>query len=363
MTKKRVWVLCGGESAERDVSLVSARTVFNALDSNRYDKELIWVSPQGQWVKKSVLFIEQFKNVKISSLSDSSFKKQTRRSLMTDFFHVKTLPDVIFPVLHGPLGEDGTVQGFFEMLHIPYVGCGVLGSALGMDKEFSKILAEREKIPILPYFCIHNPHEAKNAAQKLGLPLFVKPARLGSSVGISKVTSLAGLSSAVRDAFQYDNKVLLEKAIEPREIECAVLGDPYSIEPRFKLRASALGEVIPHSEFYDYKTKYLNSNGAGREIPANLGAETTRKIQEYALRIFKALDCYGLGRIDFLIDRKTGKIYFNEINTLPGFTSSSMYPVLWEFSGIKIHPLMDILIELALRRNKQAQSLKKIPSS
>ncbi len=360
MAKKRVWVLCGGESAERDVSLVSARTVFNALDSNRYDKELVWVSPQGQWIKKSVLFIEQFKKVSISGPSEKG-KKQ--RPLALDSFHVKTLPDVIFPVLHGPLGEDGTVQGFFEMLHIPYVGCGVLGSALGMDKEFSKILAEKEKIPVLPYFCIHDPREAKYAAQKLGFPLFVKPARLGSSVGISKVVSLNGLLPAVRNAFEYDNKVLLEKAVDPREIECAVLGDPYSVEPRFKLRASALGEVIPHSEFYDYKTKYLKSDGAGREIPANLDAEKTRKIKEYALRVFRALDCYGLGRVDFLIDRKTGKIYFNEINTLPGFTSSSMYPALWEFSGVKIRSLMDILIDLALKRSQKVRRLKKIPSS
>ncbi len=363
MVKKRVWVLCGGESAERDVSLVSARTVFNALDSNRYDKELIWISPRGQWIKKNVLFIEQFKKVKISNTPGLPDKKSTQRSLASDFFHVKTLPDVIFPVLHGPLGEDGTVQGFLEMLHVPYVGCGVLGSALGMDKEFSKILAEKEKIPILPYVCIHSPREAKNVAQKLGFPLFVKPARLGSSVGISKVISLAKLSFAVSNAFEYDNKVLLEKAVEPREIECAVLGDPYSTDTRFKLRASALGEVIPHSGFYDYKTKYLNSNGAGREIPANLGAEKIRQIQGYALKIFKALDCYGLGRVDFLIDRKTGKIYFNEINTLPGFTSSSMYPALWDFSGIKIHSLMDILIDLALNRNQQSQRLKKIPSS
>ena len=362
MAKKRVWVLCGGESAERDVSMVSARTIFNALDSNKYEKELIWISPQGQWIKKNIIFIEQFEKVKISKTSDSSYEGLPSRSL-ADCFHVKTLPDVIFPVLHGPLGEDGAVQGFWETLHIPYVGCGILGSALGMDKEFSKILIEREKIPILPYFSICNPKEAKNAARKLGFPVFVKPARLGSSVGISKVLSMRELLPAVESAFQYDTKVLIEKGVEPREIECAVLGDPYAADSRFKLRASALGEVTPHSKFYDYKTKYLTQNGAGREIPAKLSIEQTRQIQKYSLQIFKALDGYGLARVDFLMDKKTKKIYFNEINTLPGFTPTSMYPALWDFSGLKIQSLMDILIELALRRGLAARRLKKIPSS
>ncbi len=360
MAKKRVWVLCGGESAERDVSIVSARTIFNALNPKKYEKELIWISPQGQWIKKSIVFIEQFENVRLPKNFDSSSGK-LEQGLFVGGFHVKTLPDVVFPALHGPLGEDGAIQGFLETLHIPYVGCGILGSALGMDKEFAKVLAERANIPVLPYFCIYNPKTARNAAQKLGFPVFVKPARLGSSVGISKVLSMRELLPAVESAFQYDTKVLIEKGVEPREIECAVLGDPHATDSRFKLRASALGEVIPRSEFYDYKTKYLTQDGAGREIPARLSAGQTRQIQEYSLQIFTALDGYGLGRVDFLMDRKTGKVYFNEINTLPGFTATSMYPALWDFSGLKIQSLMDILIELALKRGASMRRLKKTP--
>ncbi len=359
MAKKRVWIVGGGESAERDVSVVSARTIFHALDPKKYEKELIWISPQGQWIKKDIIFIEQFEKVKISQTAHSS--KNLSSLSLSEGFHVKTLPEIVFPVLHGPLGEDGSIQGFLEMIHVPYVGCGILASALGMDKEFAKILAERANIPVLPYFCIYDLKEAENVARKLGFPVFVKPARLGSSVGISKVTSMGQLLPAVKNAFQYDTKVLIEKAIEPREIECAVLGDPHSFEPRFQLRASALGEVVPHSEFYDYKTKYLAQNEAGREIPARLSVRQTRQIQDYSLRIFKALDGYGLGRVDFLIDKKTNKVYFNEINTLPGFTSTSMYPALWEFSGIKIQSLMDILIELALKRGAATRRLKKTP--
>jgi D-alanine-D-alanine ligase len=360
MGKKKVWVLCGGESAERNVSMVSARTIFKALDPCKYEKELVWISPQGQWFKKSVVFIEQFEKVRISNGWDFSHKKFSSRSL-SDCFHVKTLPDIVFPALHGPLGEDGAVQGFLEMLHIPYVGCGVLGSALGMDKEFSKILAERAGIPVLPYFCIYDPKEAGSVAQKLGFPVFVKPARLGSSVGISKVLSIKELFPAVKNAFKYDSKVLIEKAIMPREIECAVLGDPRAEDSRFKLRASALGEVVPYSDFYDYKTKYLTQNGAGREIPAKLSKGQEKQVQDYSMRVFKALDGYGLGRVDFLMDKKTRKIYFNEINTLPGFTSTSMYPALWGFSGLKIQSLMDILIELAFRRDDAAKRLKAEP--
>jgi D-alanine-D-alanine ligase len=363
MIKKRVLVLCGGESAERDVSLISARLIFSSLDNSKYNKELIWISPQGQWIKKSFNLIDKFKEYK--KLSSG----HPRELLSLEFLPAGVSlekyrrPDVVFPVLHGPLGEDGTLQGFLELLHLPYVGSGVLGSALGMDKEFAKILADKVGIPTLPSFCLHSPVSAFLAAKKLGFPIFVKPARLGSSVGISRVESDVELPRAVRLAFRYDTKILMEKAIPAREIECAVLGDPYSDDKNLRLRASIVGEIALSSGFYDYKTKYISANNAVRSIPAKLSAAQTKLIQGYSLEIFRALGCYGMGRVDFLMDKKTQKIYFNEINTIPGFTPTSMYPELWKASGINMPQLVDVLIKLALRRSRATAKLKKTPTT
>lgn len=357
MSKKRIWVICGGESAERDVSAVSAKMIFNSLDSSHYEKELIWISPKGEWLKKRFNLIDKFNKSKEKSdtaLFDLFSREISPRKKIPR-------PDVAFPIVHGPLGEDGTLQGLFELLHIPYVGCGVLGSALGMDKEFSKILARSEGIPIVPFFCIHHAKEAAKAADLLGFPVFAKPARLGSSVGISKVDSVGELNAAVRKAFSYDTKVLIEKAIVAREIECAVLGDPYATKKSLRLRASVLGEIAPHSDFYTYETKYITINGSEKNIPAPVSLLQKKLIQEYSLGIFRALDGYGMARVDFFIDKNTRKIYFNEINTLPGFTPTSMYPALWKASGLDTSRLIDILIELALGRARAIEKLKKNP--
>ena len=356
-------VICGGESAERNVSVVSAKMIYNSLDPLKYEKDLIWISKKGRWIKKDFNFIDKFENSS-KSRANSSLELFSREiSPAGVSWEAFPLPDVIFPVLHGPLGEDGTLQGFLELLHVPYVGCGVLGSALGMDKEFSKILAKKNGIPVLPFLCLRHPKEASLVEKRLRFPVFVKPARLGSSVGISRVENSADLSRAIRLAFSYDTKILIEKAISPREIECAVLGDPDSSAGDLRLRASVLGEVIPHSDFYDYKTKYLTANGAGREIPAKLNSAQTKKIREYSIQIFRALECYGMARVDFLVDKKTQKIYFNEINTIPGFTPTSMYPALWRASGIEISRLLDILIKLALFRGSRVRRLSSAPAA
>jgi D-alanine-D-alanine ligase len=259
---------------------------------------------------------------------------------------------VVFPVLHGTFGEDGTVQGLLELADLPYVGAGVLASAAGMDKDVMKRLFREAGLPILPWELVLRADWEKNPAavrkrieKRLRYPLFVKPANLGSSVGISKVRNQRELPAAMNLAGQYDRKILVEKAIDAREIECSVLGNDAP-------QASVPGEVIPVNEFYDYEAKYLKE-GSELIIPAPLTFRQTRRVQEVAVRAFQAIDGAGMGRVDFLLDRKTGKVYVNEINTIPGFTSISMYPKLWEASGVSYAQLLDRLIELALERHRE----------
>lgn len=358
MKKTRVLVLCGGKSAERQVSLVSARTVLQNLDARKYDVDLVQIDAQGRWLRADAKALTARVQAPGKDLAPVSKALSAEKRLAPG----GRAADVVFPVLHGTLGEDGTIQGLLEVAGVPYVGCGVLGSALGMDKELSKQIAHAAGIPVLPFGALTDGDMAEPLAELLGYPVFVKPARLGSSVGISKVKTPCSLEMAVHDAFKYDDKIIIEKGVNVREIEVAVLGDPSApAADKDAAQASEVGEIVPNAEFYDYKAKYLDENGAKLLIPAPLTAAQKREVQQLGLKAFKAHDGYGLSRVDFLLDKDTGKLYFNEINTIPGFTSGSMYPLLWKAAGLPTPKLIDRLIALALRRHKKRAKLKTSP--
>lgn len=360
MKKLRVLVLCGGKSAERQVSLVSARTVLANLDPAKYSVDLVQIDSQGRWLRAEPKQLASRVQARSRELIAGAKPLSADRRLSPGGQAV----DVVFPVLHGTMGEDGTVQGLLELAGLPYVGCGVLGSALGMDKDVAKRVVAAAGIPVLPYLSVTDADRAKarSALETLGLPLFVKPARLGSSVGISKVKEAKDLPKALAAAFRYDDKVIVEKGVSPREIECAVLGDPAAPKgDAYEARASEVGEVVPNAEFYDYKAKYIDAEGAKLLIPADLPEETRARVRQLSLRAFRALDCYGMARVDFLLDKATGELYFNEVNTIPGLTPASLYPLLWKASGLPTPKLMDRLIQLALRRHKRRSRLKTAP--
>lgn len=319
MAKKkiRVGILFGGKSAEHEVSLRSAHNVADAINKNKYDVTPIFIDKNGKWDQRTI------KNV-----------------------------DVVFPILHGPFGEDGTVQGLLKLANIPFVGASVLGSAVGMDKDVMKRLLRDAGIPMGKFLVakINDVPTYKNIVKTLGLPFFIKPANMGSSVGISKVKNEKDFKKAVIDAFKYDLKIIFEEYIKGREIECSVLGNDEPV-------ASVPGEVIASHDFYSYEAKYIDENGATLIIPAKLPVKTTKKVQELAVKTFKALACEGLGRVDMFL-KSNGKVIVNEINTIPGFTSISMYPKLWEASGISYTKLIDKLIQLAIERFAKEQKLK-----
>lgn len=357
--KIRVGVLFGGRSPEHEVSLVSAKNVISALDREKYEVVGIGITKEGKWVHVD-------KTPGFSILEDASRSKEiilSNNPQATGFYFLKNNSptkfqklDVIFPVLHGVFGEDGSPQGLLELSGIPYVGCGVLASALGMDKSIQKQLLERAGFPITPWVEIRNNEFKKdqdNIYKKiynLSFPLFVKPANMGSSVGVHKVHHKKDLQDALRDAFRYDTKILAEAAVPAaREIECAVIGND---DPQI----SILGEIKPANEFYDYNDKYIN--GKSRVIiPADLPKKIEELIRYYALAAFKILNCSGLTRVDFLLNGNSLKIYINEINTLPGFTSISMFPKLLEASGIKLSLLLDELIHSAFQRQEEKYTL------
>ncbi|MBP6882615.1 MAG: D-alanine--D-alanine ligase, partial [Candidatus Levybacteria bacterium] len=258
-------------------------------------------------------------------------------------------------VLHGPFGEDGTVQGMLKLLGIPFVGPGVLGSAVGMDKDVAKRLLRDAKISVVPFLVFQvtekNKISYESIVKELGLPFFIKPANLGSSIGVSKVQVEKEFQSAIDEAFKYDRKILIEKGIDAREIECAVLGNE-------EMKASVLGEIIPHCEFYDYDAKYIDEDGAGLQIPAKLAEDQSRLIQELAIKTCRVLEIEGMARVDLFVDKGTSEIYVNEVNTIPGFTSISMYPKLWQESGVSYQELIDQLILLAIARQSRENSLR-----
>jgi D-alanine-D-alanine ligase len=352
----RVGILFGGRSGEHEVSLTSAASVMKALDPARYDVVPIGITREGQWRMGSAALrllpevLEKGEPV-MPSVDPSGPKLIPLRSA-SPAGEARPEIDVVFPVLHGTFGEDGTVQGMLELAGLAYVGAGVLGSAAGMDKDIMKRLFRDAGLPVVPWVLVLREEWERDpavirrrVARRLRCPLFVKPVNLGSSVGICKVHRPKELPAAIDLAAQYDRKILVEKGIDAREIECSVLGND---QPE----ASVPGEVVPVNEFYDYEAKYLKE-GSELTIPARLSARQAQRVQELAVAAFRAIDCAGMARVDFLLDRKTGKIWVNEINTIPGFTPISMYPKLWEASGLPYPQLLDRLIELALERQQQ----------
>lgn len=359
--KKHVAVVFGGRSSEHEVSRVSAQSILQNIDRNKYDVTMIGITREGRWLiyegpveKLSTgewQTIAELQAASVDSLSAVSQGSGIPGGILeaAGVGQGKRKIDVVFPVLHGCNGEDGTIQGLLELAGIPYVGCGVLASALGMDKAYAKIIFEKEGIPQGKYLVFNRKQLNTNlesiieqVEDLLTYPCFVKPSNAGSSVGVSKAENREKLVEALNLAARYDRRILVEEFIDGREIECAVLGNDEPI-------ASTVGEIIAGSDFYDYEDKYVNNNSR-IEMPAKLPEETINQIRDYAIRAFKSLDCAGLSRVDFFVHRKTGKIYINEINTLPGFTSISMYPKLWEKSGISYSELISRLIELALER-------------
>ncbi|MDB5984377.1 MAG: D-alanyl-alanine synthetase [Pseudomonas sp.] len=357
--KKTVAIVFGGQSSEHEVSLQSARNVINAIDRGRYEVILIGVDKAGRWLHfdEADYLLNASDPAKIKLSSSGTFLSLLPGSVGGQFVPVETgtaLPriDVVFPLIHGCFGEDGSMQGLLRLMNLPFVGPDVLGSAVCMDKDVTKRLLRDAGIAVAPFVVLTHGQSAdfKAVAAQLGLPLFVKPASQGSSVGVSKVTDEAGFTRALALAFDYDHKVLIEQGMVGREVECAVLGnrDP---------QASLCGEVIANDEFYAYDTKYLNGDQARIAIPAQLPSDVSDQVRDVALRAYRVLECAGMARVDFFVT-EDGAIVINEVNTIPGFTSISMYPKLWQASGLSYAGLIDRLIELALERAEEARLLK-----
>ncbi|HHY81353.1 MAG TPA: D-alanine--D-alanine ligase [Clostridiales bacterium] len=361
MKKIRVGILFGGKSAEHEVSLQSAKNVLAALDRDKYEVVLIGIDKEGKWHwnQDSINLLNE-NDPKLIQLSPG----QQELAVVPGSDGVRIVPvhgegdigliDVVFPVLHGTYGEDGTVQGLLKLANIPFVGAGVLGSAVGMDKDVMKRLLRSDGIPVADFltftFADRENIDYDQVTARLGSPVFVKPANMGSSVGISKAKDRAGFEAAVDDAFQYDTKIIIEEFIKGREIECSVLGNENPI-------ASLPGEILPQADFYSYEAKYIDEKGALLEIPAKLPDSKVKEIQDLAIRTYRSLCCEGMARVDMFL-KDNGEILINEINTIPGFTKISMYPKLWEVSGLPYSKLIDRLIELALERFKREQALK-----
>ena len=349
--KITVGILFGGKSAEHEVSLQSAKNVFDAIDKSKYEPILIGIDKSGQWLlnqqSEFLLNTSNPKLIKLNQASDQvALAPQSNGQIANLSQGTSNLKiDVVFPILHGPFGEDGTVQGLLKLANIPFVGAGVLGSAIGMDKDIMKRLLREANLAIGKFISlkasdsIPNYEDIKN---KLGNPFFIKPANMGSSIGISKIHNEAEYLSGLKNAFVFDTKIIIEEFIKGRELECAVLGNDNA-------QASVVGEIIASHEFYSYEAKYIDEKGASLEIPAKIPATTAELIRNTALKVFKVLNCEGLARVDFFL-KENGSIIVNEINTMPGFTKISMYPKLWEASNISYTDLIDRLIQLAIER-------------
>jgi D-alanine-D-alanine ligase len=367
MKKLNVAILFGGRSGEHEVSIVSAMSVFTALDKLKYNVTLIGIDKQGRWLlpDQSQLLMQQNRPdlVKLNTASQTvsllPFPAEKNLIAVTDGPLAPFSFDVVLPILHGTNGEDGTIQGLLELSQIPYVGSGVLGSALVMDKEMAKKVLDAAGIKTVPFMTAYKynfDQKSKDildeCERRFGYPYFVKPANMGSSVGVNKVKNREEALAKFTNALQYDTKILVEKFIKGRELECAILGNH---EPK----ASIVGEVIPKHEFYSYEAKYIDEDGAELCIPAlGLKEEFIKRVQLIAINSFKALQCSGLARVDFFYDELRNEIYVNELNTIPGFTKISMYPKLWDASGLKYSELLDALIKLALEKSAERKSLK-----
>lgn len=345
---KKLGVVFGGMSTEHDVSIISATSVIQNVNKEKYEVFPIYIDKSGNWFKIDI------KNLTNLTIGDDISNGEKIDNIIP---YLKQL-DVIFPVLHGLYGEDGTIQGLFELINIPYVGCKVLGSALGMDKAYTKVILDRAGIKQAKYSYVRKykneyiyiDHDFKETIctldklcaflqENIGFPMFIKPSNSGSSVGINKAKNIDELKKYIEYASQFDKKILVEENINAREVECAVLGNEV-------VKASCVGEILPAEEFYSFDAKYKNDDSK-LVIPASLPDELSDKIRNLAILAFKAIDGKGLSRVDFFIDKETSQIYINELNTMPGFTSISMYPKLWENSGLSYPDLIDNLIELA----------------
>ena len=360
--KIRIGVLFGGKSAEHEISLLSAKSVVEAIDKNKYEVLLIGINKSGEWflhdnLEQCLMYADNPKLIQLREATENVtlVAKELGNPLVSlSGQKLERSLDVIFPILHGTYGEDGTIQGLLKLANTPFVGSGVLASAVGMDKDVMKRLLRDAGIPIAKFMTVrsHTLHKIsfEQIESALGLPFFVKPANLGSSVGISKVKSKEEFAEKINFAFQFDHKVLIEEFVPGREIECSVLGNDHPI-------ASLPGEVIPQHEFYSYEAKYLDENGALFEIPAKLTQAETQTIQSIAVEAYQALCCEGMARVDMFL-QKDGRVVLNEVNTIPGFTKISMYPKMWAASGLSYADLIDRLITLAIERFQKEQRLK-----
>jgi D-alanine-D-alanine ligase len=321
--KLRVAILYGGRSGEHEISIRSAKAIMERMDPSKYEKIEYFIDKDGKWNPRPIL---------------------PEPGAQPDI-------DVVFPVLHGTFGEDGTVQGLLELADLPYVGAGVLASSVSMDKELMKRVCMERMLPVVDYGTVtREKQDLDGIVKRIPFPMFVKPANLGSSVGISKVRNREELEKAVRLAAEYDRKVIVERGILGRELECAVLGNEAPL-------ASLPCEILPSRDFYDYEDKYLMDR-AETKVPAELAAERTEELRRLAVECYRAVECEGMARVDFLLEAATDRLYINEINTIPGFTSISMYPKMWEHSGIPFAALIDRLIELALERDRRKKATR-----
>jgi D-alanine-D-alanine ligase len=362
--KIRIGVIFGGRSGEHEVSQESARSVMAALDPKKYEVVMIGITKNGRWLTGNVAAALEagqddvarpaalLPDPQSSGLMEIE-RIEARPATLSEVTHL----DVVFPVLHGPYGEDGTVQGLLELAGLPYVGAGVVGSAVGMDKAIFKHVMAANGLPVLPWQLFLRSNWEQDREKMLDTvqanfhyPVFTKPANLGSSVGIQKCVDRSSLEAGLTEAFSYDRRVVVEQGANVRELEVSVLGNDEPI-------ASVVGEIRPRREFYDYVAKYV-SDDSELDIPADISPEQSEMVRTLAVKAFKAIDCAGLGRVDFLMDKDDGRLYINEINTIPGFTRISMYPKLWEASGISYPELLDKLVALALERHKVKSNLK-----
>ncbi|NLE76925.1 MAG: D-alanine--D-alanine ligase [Chloroflexi bacterium] len=359
----RVGVLFGGRSGEHEVSLLSARGIMGAMDPAKYQIVPIGIAKDGRWIAHG----NPMRSLVQGLAAGGSVAVAPPADPTHPVLHVlegsgaPIQVDVVFPALHGPFGEDGTIQGLLELANLPYVGSGVAASATAMDKILAKAIFAAHGLPVTGHVLVYRgqwqsepQRAAEQVANEIGFPCFVKPANLGSSVGISKVKEMAQLGPALDEAARFDRKLLVEQGINAREIECSVLGNDV-------LQASIPGEIVPCREFYDYRAKYVEA-GSELLIPAPLDHRTSEEVRRLAMAAYRALDCAGMARVDFLLDRENGRLYLNEVNTIPGFTPISMYPKLWEASGLGYTALIDRLIELALERHAdKAHNLTSYP--
>lgn len=398
-------VIYGGRSGEHEVSIVSATSIVRHLDKEKYQLTLIGISKEGRWFyqdhtqidnvrsqEDALLEIQQDGHREVMIVPGGGCTHGLRAAGAGNIF-VNVRIDLAFIVLHGTYGEDGTIQGLLDMAAIPYTGCGCLSSAISMDKEMTKAVWRNAGLPVLPHQCLHcgdvlatdwNQEKLKvlvaPAEQDFGYPLFVKPCSAGSSVGATKAQDFQQLAEALKEAFQWDYKVLIEPGLNPREIECSVTGNGANFSPNStaqnqsplpgrdasrteetnvnQVRAYLPGEIVPTHQFYDYDAKYTDPNGARLMIPADLSQQQREEIRSIAVRAYKALDCTGLSRVDFFMEKDTGRLYLNEINTMPGFTSISMFPKMCQAAGLEYSPLLDLIIQQGLDRFQQRSALQ-----